>query len=61
MHEIARNLFHNPALRPEIEAFVQAAKTLIALDMLTISLMDEEMMAISECLDRLDEQFFSPH
>jgi hypothetical protein len=47
------------SLRPEIEAFVQAAQTLIVMDLLGLSLTEEEEAAIDECLTKLDEQLSS--
>jgi hypothetical protein len=48
-----------PLLRPEIETFVQAAKTLVERDLLNASLSQDEEIALVQWITMLDEQFFS--
>lgn len=46
------------SLRPEIEAFVRAAQTLIAMNLLTLSFTKEEERVIAYYAIKLHEQFF---
>lgn len=48
-----------PSLRPEIETFVQAAKTLVERDPLNTSLLQDKEITLVQWLTMLDEQFFS--